>query len=394
MAGSPAFRNLWLAGVLSSLGSHTSRIALLLFLFRTGDSVFELAALLAADTLPGAAIAPYAGALADRCDKRRVMVASDLARMLLLALLLARPTRTAFFVITALHSLASAFFQPAKAAMFPQLVAPHDLPRANAADQAAQNLVLITGPVVGAELFTRFGLAPALALDALSFLASALLIASMTGAPAAAPRAQHTRLGEDVRAGWRYLRDQSLARHLCRLFFVSLTCVSLWMPLAPFFIRDRLGGAERAFGWQFTVFGCGAVLGALWAPRPVRRFGMGATFFAGLLGEALSLTVYALVPSLTLSMAIMFFWGVLVSLIVVPFYSLLQVLVDERFRGRVFAVVRQSENLAVVAAMLLALLLQGRLGSHVILLLAGATYLALATASALSEDGRRLLAAR
>ncbi len=394
LRASGAFRSLWLAGLLSTVGSNASRVALLLYLFRTRDSALDLAALLLLDCLPGAAIAPWAGVIVDRYDKRTVMVVADLARMVLVGSLVFVPTLPAFLVVTALHSLASAFFQPAKLAAIPALVSEAELARANAADQAANNLVLIVGPVLGAELFARVGLLPTLLLDALSFLASALLIVALPLTRVAAGSSGDERLGEQIRAGWDYLRANGRVLHLCLLFFVSLVCVSLWTPLAPFFIRDRLGGSERAFGWQFAVFGAGAVAGALWAPRPVARFGSGVTLFVGLVGEALSLTVYAMVQDLATSMAILFFWGTLVSLIVVPFYSLIQVVVDERFRGRVFAVVKQSENVAVVLAMLAVPLLQGRLGSHLILFLAGAVYLTFAVLSTLSPGGRRLLSAR
>jgi hypothetical protein len=91
---------------------------------------------------------------------------------------------------------------------------------------------------------------------------------------------------------------------------------------------------------------------------------------------------------------IIFFWGIAVSVASVPFYSILQSVVDERFFGRVFSVVKQSESLAVVLAMAVAVLLQNLLATHLVFLLAGLFYLGFAAASSLSNGGRALLATR
>jgi MFS family permease len=178
------------------------------------------------------------------------------------------------------------------------------------------------------------------------------------------------------------------------LFFVSLLCAGLWTPLAPFFVRDYLGGTSRLLGWQFSAFGTGAIVGAVIAPPLVRRCGRGALISAGLVGEGVCQTAYAMVPDIAVSTALMFGWGVVVTLIVVPFYSILQTVVDEPFLGRVFSTVKQSENVAMAAALGLAILLQGTLDSHTILLAGGLTYCALALASFLTEGGRSLLATR
>jgi hypothetical protein len=91
-------------------------------------------------------------------------------------------------------------------------------------------------------------------------------------------------------------------------------------------------------------------------------------------------------------MVIVFLWGVAVSVIVVPFYSILQLLVEERFLGRIFSVVKQSEDGAIVVSMLLVVLLQSTVSSHLILLGTGALYVAVTLASVATRSGRVLFA--
>lgn len=379
------------------MGSQVSRISLILYVFNTSDAASNLALLVVLDTLPGAVVAPVAGALVDRLNKRVVMVASDLSRMVLMLVIIARPTLGVIYVTAALHSIATVFFQPAKTASIPLTVKQEDLLRANALDQSGANVVLIAGPVVGALLLQRFGLTASLLLDALTFLLSAALLWGVR--IRRVERAQDTpltaaRAFDEIKEGWRYLAHHGLALHLNLMLFTALFCTSIWIPLAPFFIRDHLGGSEHILGWQLGLFGLGAACGGLLAPRLVEHFGTGVALFAGFLAEAVSLSLYGLVSHVGASMVIVFIWGVVLSVVVVPFYSIMQKVVDERFMGRVFSVVKQSENLAIVLAMVGAVVLQSFFGSHLIFLFAGVAYFGFTAISSLSRGGRTLLATR
>jgi predicted MFS family arabinose efflux permease len=195
-----------------------------------------------------------------------------------------------------------------------------------------------------------------------------------------------------IKEGGRYLLRHPLALHLTFLLFVALSCTNLWIPLAPFFIRDQLGVSEQQMGWQFGLFGLGAGIGGLIAPRLVERFGTEVTLFAAFLRESLNMMLYSVVSRVRISMLVIFVWGVILAIIVVPFYSILQKIIEERFLGRVFSLIKQGENLAVVLAMVAAVLLQGFVATPIILLVAGLVYFAFTVASSFSRGGRVLLA--
>lgn len=388
--GNPAFRRLWLADLLSSLGTQASRMALILYLFRTTDSVAGLALLVALETLPGALIAPAAGVLVDRVSRRSVMLVSDLARAALVLLVLIDPTPAAIYALAALLSIATAFFQPAQLASVPLAVPAGDLPRANGLTQSTANVVLILGPLAGAELFLSFGLVPTLLLDAASFLLSGLLVAGLRLRAVAGKEAGAGAALADLRAGWSYVSHHALVRPLVLLFFASLLCVGLWLPLAPFFIREFLGGSERVLSIQLAAFGGGGALGGILAPGLISRLGQGGTLIAAFLAEAALMTLYSAVPHVAVSVAIIFVWGIVVALVAVPFYSILQTLVEERFLGRVFSLLKQTESVAIALAMGLAVGLRGLLSSHAALTLAGCVYLTIVAAVSTAPGGRAL----
>jgi MFS family permease len=389
-----SFRKLWVSSLLSTVGSQVSRLGLILYVFDTHRQIISLALLVVADTLPGAVAAPLAGAVVDGLNKRVVMVVSDLSRMILMLVILVRPSMGVIYLMTALHSVATVFFEPAKSAAIPLIVKQEDLTRANGLEQSAANLTLIAGPVLGALLLRRFGLKANLLFDAATFLVSALMVARVTIRQVERKQIDLSAAGavNEIREGGRYLLRHPLALHLTFLLFLALSCTSLWLPLAPFFIRDRLGVSEQLMGWQTGLFGLGAAIGALVAPRLIDRFGTGVTLFAAFLGEALNMMLYSVVSRVGISMLVIFVWGVILSIIVVPFYSILQKIVEERFLGRVFSLIKQGENLAVVLAMVAAVLLQGFVAAPLILLLAGLVYFAFTVASSFSRGGRALLA--
>lgn len=400
----PSFRNLWLAGLLSMLGSQISRIGLVLYVFEQHDTLSSLAFLVVLETLPGAVVAPFAGAVIDRFNKRDLMIASDVIRALLMTCILIWPTLGVIYLMAALHSIATVFFQPAKSAAIPLILDRRDVAEANGLDQSSSNLVLIIGPIVGAQLLIYFGLAATMIVDVASFLLGAFLIsrvairrprggdAEIELDPEAA--AALGTLGE-IREGWSYLRGHQLMMVLNLLLLNALLCAGIWMPLAPFFIRDFLGGAENVLGWQIGVFGVGSVLGGLLAPRWTERLGKGNILILGMLGEGFSMAAYAVTGDLWLSTAMIFLWGIAASAVVVPFYSILQLVVEERFLGRMFTVVKQVENWGIVFAMLAAIVLHELFSSQLILLAGGLLYVGVtAAASALTPSGRALLATR
>lgn len=389
-----SFRNLWVSSLLSTLGSQVSRLGLILYVFDTRGKIISLALLIVVDTLPGAVAAPLAGAVVDCLNKRAVMVVSDLSRMILMLVILVHPSLGVIYLMTALHSVANIFFQPARSAAIPSIVKQEDLTRANGLDQGAASLTLIAGPLLGAILLRQFGLTASLLIDAASFLVSALLVSRVTIRQVEGKQIDLSAAGavNEIKEGCRYLLQHPLALHLTLSLFVALSCSSLWIPLAPFFIRDQLGVSEQLMGWQSGLFGLGAVIGGLMAPHLIGRFGTGVTLFAAFLGEALSMMLYSVVSQVGNSMLVIFVWGVILSIIVVPFYSILQKSVEEQFLGRVFSLIKQGENLAVVLAMISAVLLQGFVATPLILLLAGLVYFAFAVGSSFSRGGRALLA--
>lgn len=389
------FRYLWLANLLSMTGSRISRIGLVLYIFHTTNRIADVAFLIALETVPGILLVPFAGVAVDRTSKNVVMILADAGRALCLLAIIIQPSYGMIYLMIALHAIGSVFYEPAKSAALPLIVNSNELPRANGIEQSSNNVVLILGPIIGAELFTRLGLKVALIIDMATFLGSMILISQLRirSAEGHAEVSASSTLTNIVE-GWRYIAGRQLVRHVIVVFFVSLLCVGLWLPLAPFFVTDFLQGSDRVLGFQFGMFGLGGVLGSLFVPGLVEKIGKGQVLFAGLLLEGLTMSLYSVVPNAEVSIVICLFWGVVVVAILVPYYSIMQEVVDERFLGRVFSLARHVESVAILMAIGLAVLLQGIFSSNQILLMAGLAYVSLIALSAMTGGGRKLMQTR
>ena len=187
----PAFRLLLASLAVSSLGDWMYNVALLAFVYERTESPTWLAATTAVRILPIVVLGPVGGVLADRYDRRRLIIASDL---LCAALMVALAGVVAFGLPVVLApllagaaTLASAAHPPAVAASTPRLVDASSLQRANAARVAVGQAAIVAGPAVGAAVLAVSTPAVAIFVNAATFLVSVALVAAIPAGPAFRP---------------------------------------------------------------------------------------------------------------------------------------------------------------------------------------------------------------
>jgi MFS family permease len=170
-----SFRSLFLATLVSGLGTGIAVIALTVDVFdRTGSGTW-VAALLLVEFLPMLIVGLLLGPLVDRFSRRRLLIASDLVRLAVFAALPFATGPGTIVALAAVAGFATGFFRPAVYAGLPNLIDEDDLPQANALLQAVDNLTWMVGPLIGGLLLAASGTDLAYALNAVSFLVSALL---------------------------------------------------------------------------------------------------------------------------------------------------------------------------------------------------------------------------
>ena len=176
------FRNLWFGQVVSELGDWLNSIAIYALILKLSNSGMAMAGAMMAKLLPIVLISPIAGIVADRIDRKVVMISSDLLRcVVVLGFLFVEDQSTLWFIYTLviIEISLSGFFEPARSAIIPSLVSKEHLVTANALSGATWSVMLAFGAALGGVIVSLFGIRIAFIIDACTFLISAWFIAKI-----------------------------------------------------------------------------------------------------------------------------------------------------------------------------------------------------------------------
>jgi MFS family permease len=269
----PRFRRLLASLAVSQAGDWLYNLALLAFVYERTHSSTWLAITTAARVLPVVVFGPLGGVVADRYDRRRLMLASDGVRfvlMLALAGVAAAGLPVALApIIAALSTAAASVYIPSVAATTPRLVDDADLPAANAARSVIQQVCIVAGPGLGALLLLLGPPSLAFAINGATFALSALAVASIPSGAIFAPAGeteQAPNVLRELRDGARALLEQPVTMRLVGADIVCSAIYGAETVLLLLLSRD-LGLGDHGYGYLLASFGLGGVLGAVVAGR-------------------------------------------------------------------------------------------------------------------------------
>jgi MFS family permease len=276
------FRYLFLGQAASTIGDRAVVVAIALYVTQTTGSATDLGLVLGGQTLPFVALLLFGGVWADRLPRHRIMIATDLTRAglhaLLAALILSGSVPIwALVAIEACFGAAQAFFQPAYSGLLPQTVPEPLIQEARALTESMANLAFLLGPALATALVLGVGAGETFAFDAATFLLSAALLVRVRPRPRGASTPPAPVLVE-LREGWSEVRSRPWVWATITAFTGTVLCVfALWYSLAPGIARALYGGVG-VFGVLESIAGLGAVAGALvglrWRPAHPLRTGL------------------------------------------------------------------------------------------------------------------------
>ena len=356
----PQFRRLWMAQVVSQLGDWFNAVAVYALLLDLTGSATLVAAMMVVQLLPLALVGPMAGVVVDRLPRRGLMIAADLARAVLFAaLVFVRSDDQIWlaFVLVGLGVVATAFFEPARTAILPDVVPREHLITANALSAATWAVMLAVGASVGGAITVLVGRDAAFILNGVSFLASALALRGLR----VSETHHHNASGRDVRVrdGLRYLREHPAILALLSIKGVWAIAGGMMLLLTVFgqrvFATTPGETAARGIGVLFAARGVGAVGGALLARAvqrlPAARLRRLVPWAYGL--AALGYLALAQAPTLLVGALAVVWAHVFGTLLWVISTVLLQLAVDARVRGRIFALELALHTFMSASAILL-----------------------------------------
>lgn len=338
LLGFAAYRRLLLAQGISEIGNWLTNVALILLLYRLLDLPAAAAIVLLTKLLPRALIYPFGGLLADKFDRRSVMILADLTRAGLVAsILLVRSPEGVWWVLaaTGLAQMLASLFNPAARALVPTVAPAARLAAANALLSAVKEFAFVAGPLLGALVVVAGGVEVAFLLDAGTFLASAALLAGLhvPARPAVARKAFTMR--RDLAAGWAVVRSQRSLMVLCvaQVLFGGLitTLNALLIPLLVTYWAQP----EELLGLLYGAVAAGSLVGAVLAAQLAPAGYLRATLAAlALIGATTA--ALGLVPWLGPALGLLVIIGFASMVGDVAATSAIQAGVDNDRLGRVF----------------------------------------------------------
>ncbi len=304
----PLFRALWIANVVSSIGTWMHEVGAGWLMVTLNPSPVMVALVQAATALPIFFLALPAGALADIVDRRRLLIGTQVwmlgcAVLLALLTLFDRVSAAALLAITFAMGCGAAMMTPAWAASVPELVPREELPSAIALSSMGTNVARAVGPALAGVLVTAAGPAAAFFLNAASFLGIIIVLARWRRAPRAGTLPAERMFGA-MRAGVRYVREAPALQSVMVRATVFFAFATATWALLPLVVTGHGGGADL-YGVLLGCIGAGAVGGALVLPRLRANFSRdrlvyGATVLYALAMAALSYggARYVLIPAM------------------------------------------------------------------------------------------------
>ena len=290
------FRRLWFGTGISAIGSQITTVAIPFQLYEQTRSTFLVGMLGLAALVPLLVVPLYGGALADAVDRRRLLLLSDAALVLvtgglLVNALLPESTIWLLFVAEVLGTAAYSFQRPARNATTPRLVPEHRLMAAIAVEDVVSTLARVAGPALAGLLIGVAGLAVAYGVDIATFTASLIAIWLLPPVPPL-PGAERPSV-QSILDGFRYVRRRKV---LLGIFVVDTNAMIFGMPRALFpALADRLGGGAGFLGLLYAAPFAGALVASLvsgWLSE-VRRQGLAVCLAAAAWGVAIAFVGFA-----------------------------------------------------------------------------------------------------
>jgi MFS family permease len=343
-----SFALFWLARLISITGSTITAVVLPILVFQLTGSAVQTSFLATLEVLPYFAFGLFAGALADRTDRRRLMVVCNLVQTVLVGSIPAAAafgslTLTQIYGAAVLSMTAFVWFDAANFGALPALVGRARVVAANSAIWSATTVVGIVVPALGGALAALIGAANAIALDAVSFLLSAALLAIIPRAFNAARASEPAdgplmrRIVGDIREGLVFLWQHRLVRAMTLVGFGNSFSAGAVIGLLVVYAVRVLGLGERdgRLGLLYTATAVGGLVASVLLPYATRRISVGRITLIGLLAHLVVLVAVALAPTLWAGVIFIGLWDMCNTLVVINGIAIRQQVTPDHLQARV-----------------------------------------------------------
>jgi predicted MFS family arabinose efflux permease len=335
------FRLMWVGACTSSIGTWMQNVAQAWLVFEISKSAFMLGLDTFLANIPIFLFSLIGGAVADRMDRRHLLLGSQFVQMasafLLTALIAGGWIRVwHILALSFVTGFAQAFGGPAYQALIPTLVEREDLPNAIALQSIQFNLARVVGAALGGLALAKVGAAWCFGLNGISFLAPVISL-FLLKARFVPERSQGSILAS-MKAGFGFIRKQGAMEGLIALAFLMTALGIPIITFLPVFAKDVFHRGSNTFTAFLVCSGAGSIVGALTVAAMGNIKHKGRVALAMLMCLGAAIAGFALSPSVPVSCVLLFFAGASLVSVFATISSLVQLITSDEMRGRVMSV--------------------------------------------------------
>jgi MFS family permease len=351
------YRLLWIGTLFSSSGQWIQQVSLGWLTYTLTGSPFLLGAINGLRALPLLFLGPFGGVAADRLDRKRLMLSTQLFLMAITAVFAtvvftghAQVWNVALF--TLLTGVAWAFNMPVRQSVVPNLVPRSALMNAMALNSAGFNITRIVGPSLAGLLIATVGIAGNFSLQALAYLGVAAMVWQMHIPPRESTAARAVSVRSNLAEGASFVWRHPTLRAQMTLALVPVVIALPYVALMPIFAKDVLHLGPGGFGILMAAPGVGAVIGTLSIASLGNVQRKGLLLFAALMGLGVTLVLFAMSRSFPLSVALLVLAGGFQMTYMTTNQTLVQLSTPDVFRGRVMGIYMLNQGLLPLGSLL------------------------------------------
>lgn len=362
---------LWCAHIVSEAGNWLTFIAITVLAYQITGSGLAVSGVFIARAIPTLFLAPIAGVIVDRWNRKAILVISDVARGTLVLTLLIIHDLSFVYVVVGLTAIADLFFQPARSALIPNLVEERNLIAANALLAFGSDALSIIGPALAGAIVTRMGIRGAFILDAISFWLSAIMIAAMS-VLSMQSKGVSFRIKQEWAEALSFIR---IHRSILLLVMISALVMlggGALNVLLIVFANEHLGVGDNGFAWLVSALGVGFVAGSLLMGIVGKRLSQRSWLSSSLLALGLVPIVWSLsYNNFPLALGVAVVNGIANSVFNIVIEAFLQTYVPDEVLGKVLSLSNQLMTITSLISMSVAGWLSDIIGVRAVFIIAG-----------------------
>lgn len=340
----PNFRNLYLAGATSELGSFVTETVLMLFVFKLSNQDKSYLGILRATFLVCLTLGGILGGpIGNSFNRKRILIFCDIARIPLLITLFFIQSIPVVIACDAIIAFFTGIFRPARQALINEIVPKDKIKKANGLFGSTNAILHLTGPLIGATLFGIYsGIDAVIIIDLLTYLLGIFLLSQINYRPVEGSLIKEPNILKETFIGFQYILKRRDIFAINLNAFCAGLAIGVLIPLLVPFTIEILHKTERDYGLLMTFFGLGGIFGSWLAEELSRLLPHGKIPLLSILLETIVFILFIYNRFFPISCLILFIWGFLVFIRITTQMNFISDSVETEMLTRVYSFLEMS----------------------------------------------------